>query len=133
MPFTTSIPTVCTPDGRNLHLLEPIIYAALNGSVITVPAGFHSDGASVPRALWPAVAPFGRHWRAAILHDYLYRETYLPKSYCDQIFLEAMTSDGVDQVTRTLIYDTVVAAGGPAFHADRLALDQKTNAERLKG
>ena len=39
---------------------------------ITVPSGFVTDLASVPRALWWAIAPFDVA-RAAIIHDLLYK------------------------------------------------------------
>ena len=39
---------------------------------ITVPTGFVTDLASVPRALWWAIAPFDVA-RAAIIHDLLYK------------------------------------------------------------
>jgi len=38
----------------------------------TVPAGFSTDLASVPRLLWWLIPPFGMYERAAIIHDYLY-------------------------------------------------------------
>ena len=39
---------------------------------ITVPTGFVTDLASVPRAMWWAIAPFDVA-RAAIIHDILYK------------------------------------------------------------
>ncbi|SVC78608.1 uncharacterized protein METZ01_LOCUS331462 [marine metagenome] len=39
---------------------------------ITVPTGFETDLASVPRALWAFIAPFDVA-RAAIIHDLLYK------------------------------------------------------------
>ena len=41
-------------------------------STITVPFGFVTDLASVPRAMWWAIAPFDVA-RAAIIHDLLYK------------------------------------------------------------
>ena len=38
---------------------------------IKVPAGFITDGASVPRALWWLFPPTGRYFQAAVVHDYL--------------------------------------------------------------
>lgn len=38
---------------------------------VTVPAGFESDGASVPRWAWPLFPPVGRYFAAAVVHDYL--------------------------------------------------------------
>ena len=44
----------------------------LKGSKITVPTGFVTDLASVPRAMWWLIAPFDVA-RAAIIHDLLYK------------------------------------------------------------
>ena len=42
-----------------------------NGRTVTVPAGFESDGCSVPEFLWDSVSPQldPRTLRAAIVHD----------------------------------------------------------------
>ena len=55
----------------NVYTLRENLYF----SDLTVPAGFRSDGASVPRFFWRAVFPPGEPaaLRAAILHDYVYR------------------------------------------------------------
>lgn len=37
----------------------------------TIPKGFITDGATVPRLLWPIFPPTGRYLSAAVLHDYL--------------------------------------------------------------
>jgi len=45
---------------------------------VLVPAGFESDGASVPRALWGLVFPRDDRQAmfAALVHDYLYRTSH---------------------------------------------------------
>lgn len=49
-------------------------YRSASGVVYTVPEGFITDGASVPRPLWWLYPPFGDDYEAgATLHDYLYR------------------------------------------------------------
>jgi len=60
------------------------------GIVITVPAGFVTDFASVPRGLWNIVPRWGRHGEAAVLHDYLYDIGVYTRKECDKIFLVAM-------------------------------------------
>lgn len=42
----------------------------LNAPFLGVPAGFISDGASVPRLLWAFLDPAGEAFEAAIVHDY---------------------------------------------------------------
>lgn len=42
-------------------------------AVVAVPRGSDTDFASIPRPLWWIAAPWGRHGRAGIVHDYAYR------------------------------------------------------------
>lgn len=69
--------------------------------VANVPPGFRTDFASVPRPFWSIIAPWGRHGRAAIVHDFLYqlgsvtdvgaRSLRRPsKREADRIFRQAM-------------------------------------------
>lgn len=56
-------------------LLEPLEYHvgdADSAEVITVPAGFETDFASIPRGLWNLFPPLGPWGRPAIIHDFLY-------------------------------------------------------------
>ena len=72
--------------------------------IITVPNGFVTDLASIPRALWSIFPPHGPWANAAVIHDYLYSTGYKDKRYADQVFLEAMKVLQVPKVTRTLMY-----------------------------
>lgn len=62
--------------------------------VITIPAGFRFDGASVPRALWWAVPPTGPYLAAAMLHDWCYEfESWIsnmPRADADGLFRRVM-------------------------------------------
>lgn len=83
--------------------------------VITVPENFSTDLASVPKALWAVMPPFGNHTKAAVLHDYLYGRKERSRKDCDKIFLEAMASMGVSKTRRYLMYWAVRAFGGKAY------------------
>jgi hypothetical protein len=120
MGFKQQFFNVVTEDGRNFVLREPVDYVTAAGEVITIPAGAESDGASTPAAIWPTIPPFGSYWRAAYLHDYLYRYTQRPKSECDSLLLEAMLSCGVGEIEARLIYEGVNIGGNDAFNSDRL-------------
>jgi len=98
---------------------EPYCFVTAIGIAITIPAGFLTDGASVPRCLWSAIPPFGLHFNAAVVHDFLYREQdpekKLPKTTCDGIFHEIMVRDGVDEVRREAMYMAVVTMGFSSY------------------
>ena len=117
--FSTENFKVATTDGRNFTLLEPVTFTRYSGEVITIPAGAQSDGASTPQAVWPTLPPFGKYWRAAYLHDFLYRYTHRSKVECDDILREAMAVIGVDAFEMDVIYQGVALAAEDAFAADR--------------
>lgn len=59
-------------QGDYWRLLDPLVYEG-NTDRWVVPAGFVTDFASIPWwARW-ALSPTGKHNRAAVLHDFLYR------------------------------------------------------------
>lgn len=59
-------------DIKALKDVGVTIKKSKKSSTITVPVGFVTDLASVPRAMWWAIAPFDVA-RAAIIHDLLYK------------------------------------------------------------
>lgn len=119
MPFKNDSLSVSTRDGRDITLLEELVYVTEAGETITVPVGSQADGCSTPKAVWNLIPPFGAYWMAAVLHDYLYRKTERPKEECDLLFLEAMKSLGVDLLLRQTIYEGVHLGGAWSFDDDR--------------
>lgn len=107
--FTEDVTVVNHLSGRvhEWELCEPMTYRLVDADdseFVTVPPGFKTDFASVPRPFWFWLAPWGRHGRAAIVHDFLYQlgavtnplaplATRLrrpPKREADRIFRQAM-------------------------------------------
>lgn len=83
---------------------------------VNVPAGFLTDGASVPRAFWSIIPPWGAYGQAAVLHDYLCEflsitvngaPQRITRAQCDAILNEAMGVLGVPPATKGAIYDAV--------------------------
>jgi hypothetical protein len=53
---------------------QPLIYEVGelgSGQIITVPPGYITDGASIPRYLWVFLPSWGKYSRAAVVHDFL--------------------------------------------------------------
>lgn len=83
--------------------------------VETIPAGYYTDGASIPRWLWTFCgSPFsGNYIEAAIIHDWLYHlaiDKKKPKgtrSEADRIFYIAMLEYGVGKVEAQTKYKAV--------------------------
>ncbi|HGA8806982.1 TPA: DUF1353 domain-containing protein [Salmonella enterica subsp. enterica serovar Saintpaul] len=78
-----------------------------NSDVISVPAGFVTDLATVPRIFWTLLPPDGKYAKAAIIHDYLYDNALRTKQEADKIFLDGMTVLGVPKWKRAIMYQAV--------------------------
>lgn len=92
--------------------LEVFIPAGVGHIRITVPEGFETDLASVPRVLWPLMAASGPHQRAAIVHDFLYQSvTDVSRFLADALFRDLMSALGVPLWRRVSAYYAVRAFG----------------------
>lgn len=103
-------------DGRNYELIDPFTYRHALGE-IDVPAGFVTDFASIPRALWVVLPPTGGYGKAAVVHDAIYRTPSLPftRGQADGIFRDAMADLGVGWFTRQTMWLGVRAGGGHSY------------------
>ncbi|MEZ5873888.1 MAG: DUF1353 domain-containing protein [Hyphomicrobiales bacterium] len=99
-------------DGRKVKLMEPYSFVDPEGTKWDVPAGYLTDGASVPSALWALYPPFtGAYRSAAVIHDY----------YCDnqerswqdthKVFYNAMRASDVDEKTAKIMFGAVYLFG----------------------
>ena len=81
-----------------------------NGSIaVDVPAGFVSDGASIPKIAWSIVGgPWtGKYRNAAVVHDYLYSVQTFTRRITDREFLRGMKGLGVSWWKRRLMHRCV--------------------------
>ena len=84
-------------EDANWEVVTPIpIGFELRG--MTVPLGFLSDGASVPRLFWVFFPPTGKYLRACIIHDYLLSIGAIRKT-ARKIFSQELKADEVHPVT----------------------------------
>lgn len=119
--FSVTELKVETADGHIFRLFESFSYTRKDGTVIIVPIGTESNGASVPRLFWRVLPPFGCYWKAAFLHDYMYESGLYSKEFCDGTLLEAMEFLEVPDVEAHTIYEGVHLFGWPAYAACREA------------
>jgi|688.fasta_scaffold00993_65 hypothetical protein len=84
---------------------------SLHSFSFRIPKGTASDGASRPLwSAWLIGEKTKQHYiRAALVHDFLCREKTLPQRLTHGIFKELLKQDGVNLVTRNLMYAAVVA------------------------
>lgn len=94
---------------RNFTFLGPF---PIDFARFTIPKGYTSDLASVPRLFWWLIPPHGRIANAAIIHDYLYDNGIgsellgekRARMIADVIFLGQMLRDGVPLWQASLCY-----------------------------
>ena len=87
--------------------------------LITVPMGFVTNFASVPRFFWRLFPPQGEYSEAATVHDYLYQSGIFDKETADLIFKAAMKKAGVPAWKYVLMYQAVKILGTSAWSACR--------------
>lgn len=118
-------------DGRNWKVTREFDYLDNfedEHTAIRVPKGFITDFASIPKILWNVLPPTGKYGKAAVVHDFLYRNgghtdcvicpedlgmgaTYTQEE-ADQIFYDAMGVLGTPQIQRWVIWKAVRWFGG---------------------
>ncbi|WP_152072482.1 DUF1353 domain-containing protein [Escherichia coli] len=96
-------------DDYRWRLVEPFEFWLTDEpeDVISVPAGYVTDLASVPRILWAIFPPHGRYAKAVIIHDWMYDNGLRTKREADRIFLDAMKVLKVPAWRRLMMYCAV--------------------------
>lgn len=104
--------------------------------VITVPAGFVTDLASIPRPVWSFYPPDGPWVKGAVVHDFLYytqgdgrwsnqigisRDRPYSRAEADHVLYEAMVDRGIGAWARFVIWAAVRMGGAVGW-----ALKHKT-------
>lgn len=103
-------------DGHNWKVTADFYYDTdvplVSGHRVSVPAGFVTDFASIPKFLWNLLPPVGSYGKAAVIHDRLYRTPSLAtRAQADRVLLEAMTFLGTAWYVRYVIYAGVRVGG----------------------
>lgn len=117
--FTCSDPPLVRPlpEGDAWQLAEPFAFEwTSSDGLLTVarviPAGFITDGLSIPRLLRARFSPTGKSFRAAIAHDALYRECPpIARDIADEIFKDGMAFCGEGWWNSQLMHKAVRAFG----------------------
>lgn len=86
---------------------------------VTVPEGFVTDLASIPRAFWSIRRPEGRHAFAAVVHDYLYWTQIKTREESDSIFRQAMLDSKLDKSEVEVLYQAVRQFGSAAWEGNK--------------
>lgn len=115
---TPPSPTV-KPDAKTRYwmLREDMAWEIGNtGEFIIVPAGFVTDFASIPQALWSlGLTPYDQYSRAAIIHDWLYWTQVCTKAQSDRLLVIAMKESAVGTFDEFAVYKGVQVGGAKAW------------------
>ena len=105
------------------RLHAPLCYQSDILGEITVPSGFYTDLASVPRLPIVYLQWGDRSHYEAVIHDYLYRRDSVPQATfkaANRVFLEAMVVRGKPWYIRWPMYWGVCLGGRGSYHKKRV-------------
>jgi hypothetical protein len=111
MPFITGDVAVKEISPTEWELLQDVVYTG-HDETFTVPVGFHTDFASVPRIFFWLIPTYGAYTKAAILHDFLCNTLPISRADADGLFRRAMRELNVPFLRRWMMWAAVRAASG---------------------
>lgn len=113
-------------DGKWYKLTRNLVYySELTRHTLTVPAGFVTDFASVPRLPIAYWLYGGRSNAAAVVHDCLYRWPFENRLTADRIFNEAMQAKGKKLIVRWPMTAAVMLFGWINYNPQPGCLDNR--------
>ena len=84
--------TITHIKDKNFKIAKRIYHKLSNGEDIVIPIGFKTDLATSPVILWGFFPPYSDFLPAAIVHDWLYANKYVPngivKGYDARLFAD---------------------------------------------
>lgn len=99
-------------------LTQPLSFdSKVLGGRVTVPVGFVTDFASVPRVPVVYLAEGGRGDKAAVIHDWLYTTQAVDRATADAVLREALVACGYGTGTAGAFWLAVRAFGGSHWKA----------------
>lgn len=114
MAFKSSLVVKAVKGTKQWQLIRPLFYLTASNRMVTVPACYRTDLASVPRPVWwliPRDDEFAR--RPSVVHDYIYTHgtTSFTKAEADRIFYDALLEEGMHKPLAWLMYAAVRIGG----------------------
>lgn len=109
-----------TPFDDGVFKLDKKFLIQVDENLYTVPKGFQTDFASIPRVFWPIQSPYDyKNIAPAILHDYQYTcPNNLTREKIDSIFYSALIDNRVNPVVAYAFWLAVRIGGASHFNKD---------------
>ena len=106
---------------------------SIDGKRYTVPHGFHTDLASIPRFYWSILSPTKSEFMvASVVHDYLYQcPAGLSRKTIDDVFYCALRKQGSSVYTSYKMYVAVRIFGAKHYRENGLCPEREN--EESKG
>lgn len=128
MTVHTPHPSPWSPGIPLAHIgpTDAILLADITIYGVTIPAGYRTDGASVPRAFYNIIARFTDALPAALVHDLRYdppadehgvKRRTMTRAQADSEFYRNLRASGVSRRRAWLAYSAVRAAGWRPWNA----------------
>lgn len=120
--FTEKLIVSLEKDGTHWELEAPFEYYTelFNEKIyITVPKGFRTDFASIPKIFHSFISDRDKYNKAAVVHDWLYHSKQFDRKTADRIFLEGMEVLGISKLKRYLFFWAVRIFGGFRWNSKR--------------
>ena len=116
------------------YLLKPIGWKPDGDQIgkytsVSVPEGFVTDFASIPRIFWSLLRPDGDYTYPAIVHDWMYWRQDTSREIADNVLRLGMQNFSVDIATIAAIYNAVRLGGGSSWDAN--AAERKNGGHRI--
>jgi Protein of unknown function (DUF1353) len=109
-----------TDTFRDIQLTAPFGYVDPRGVHWDVPAGYVTNGASIPPSLWAVVGgPFDGPYRdAAVLHDYYCDSKLRSSDDTHRMYFEAAVARGTSENIASTMYAGIIF-GGPKWELSK--------------
>ena len=83
--------------------------------IYTVPKGFVTNFASIPKILWSVYGPIGTATKASVIHDYLYSNASVSRLKADQIFRDGIVTVDGKKTKANVFYRAVRTFGAGQY------------------
>ena len=122
-------PLVVKSLGKGYYeLLEEFeYYTDIRGirEIITVPVGFITDFASIPKQLRWLFKPNDKQYaKSSVIHDFMYRKVY-DRQFADEVFCEGSKVLGTPKWKRVMMYTALRLFGWIVW--DKYAIKKESN------
>ena len=108
-----------TVAGGNYVLVRPLTWKLSNNKTISVPVGFTTDLASVPRGFRWLITGHSHTRKPAVVHDYLYAKGYTTRKEADLLFRKGMRDTNTPAWKREAAYLGVRVGGWVSWNRYR--------------